>query len=116
MLVEDDAALAEALRWALSVAGFDLRVCNSAEQALAEVDTSRPHRLITDLRLPGADGLYLADEIAQRTKRPVPTLLISAQADPGIARRVARRDHVTFAAKPVSVDRIVSWLEEHSAP
>lgn len=116
LLVEDDAALAEAIRWTLSMAGLLVSVYGCAEEALSGFDPSRPFCLVTDLHLPGLDGLELSDSIVERVGAPVPTLLITARDGSSVRAAVAARPHVRLAEKPIAPERILEWLAECCRP
>ncbi len=58
LVVEDDRHIARCLLdFVLRKAGFELTVANTAEQALVEVQRSKPDALLLDLVLPGMTGL-----------------------------------------------------------
>ena len=59
LIAEDDALQAKLLARVAAEAGFDVTVMADGDVALAELRTSPPDALFTDLRLPGADGLAL---------------------------------------------------------
>jgi DNA-binding NtrC family response regulator len=59
LIAEDDALQAKLLARVAAEAGFDVTVMADGDAALAELRTSPPDALFTDLRLPGADGLAL---------------------------------------------------------
>ena len=59
LLVEDDSGLRELLQEELEAEGYQVTACASAEEALIPLQQSDIDLLISDLRLPGADGLSL---------------------------------------------------------
>ncbi|MGH7778084.1 MAG: response regulator [Candidatus Dormibacterales bacterium] len=60
MIVDDNEASALLAETLLELAGFDVRVVASAEEALMQIRASRPDVVIVDLLLPGLDGLGFA--------------------------------------------------------
>jgi two-component system response regulator RegA len=63
LLVDDDAALCEALARALGARGFQVRIARTADAASAEARASPPEYAVVDLKLPGGSGLRLVAEL-----------------------------------------------------
>ena len=59
LLVDDDSALLRLLSMRLTSAGYMVITAEGGERALAQLSLSRPHLVITDLRMQGMDGLAL---------------------------------------------------------
>lgn len=57
LVVEDDTAITEGLRFTLDAAGFEVDVVQDGESALQAIRTTPPEVVILDLGLPGLDGL-----------------------------------------------------------
>ncbi len=66
-LVEDEAALSWVLARALGEAGFRVRHFSRAEEALEALSARVPGLLLTDIRLPGRDGLSLLVEARRQS-------------------------------------------------
>src|SRR5438045_9209051 len=78
LIVDDDPALLQALPEALHLRMSDVRIetADSAAAALARIDASEYEAIVTDIKMPGMDGLALLAEI--RARRPdTPTLMIT---------------------------------------
>lgn len=106
MVVEDDAALAELLVEELEAEGYRASAFGSAEAALAEIDALAPELVISDLQLPGADGLALVETL--RSRQPPPgVLMISAfgTVDRAVAALKAGADN--FLTKPLDMDHFL---------
>ncbi len=63
LLVDDDAALCEALSRALLDRGFEVRVANNAAAGSDEARANPPEYAVVDLNLPGGSGLKLVPEL-----------------------------------------------------
>lgn len=99
LIVDDDHALRTALtRWATSQKFVPL-LAESAEQALAILETREADVVIVDVMLPGMDGLTLAQDLV-RKKPERPVILITAFADLEGARRAIRAGVYEYVAKP----------------
>lgn len=81
LLIEDDAALAELLQEELEAESYRVRHAGSAEQARVELEREAPDLVISDVRLPGADGLSLlplVKGLAPTTFSPSPSTWTTA--------------------------------------
>ena len=79
LVVEDEAAIAEAVRARLASEGYRVNVVHDGPQALRAAAQDRPDLVVLDLMLPGMDGLEVCREI-QRTDW-VPVLMLTARTE-----------------------------------
>src|SRR5206468_8130777 len=79
LVVEDEEAIAEAVRARLASEGYRVRVAHDGPQALQANAEERPDLVVLDLMLPGMDGLEVCREI-QKTDW-VPVLMLTARTD-----------------------------------
>ena len=77
LVVDDEAALVEAVRARLVSEGYAVRVAADGPSALAAVEAERPDLVVLDLMLPGMDGLEVCKEIHKRDW--VPVLMLTAR-------------------------------------
>jgi two-component system phosphate regulon response regulator PhoB len=83
LAVDDEPAILRVLRLCLAELGCQTVTATSAEDALQMMDQIRPHVVITDIRLPGMDGLELARRIkADSRLAGTAVLVISAHGEP----------------------------------
>ena len=81
LIAEDDIALAAMVARLAREAGFETQVVHAGDAARASLEADAPDALLTDLRLPGLDGLeLLRDAKALDSRRPV--LLMTGYATP----------------------------------
>ncbi len=106
LLVEDDVALGENMEELLEDAGQRVVRCTSAEQALARSDLDRCRAVITDLRLPGLNGLELLEELAKRRNR-LPCLVVTALPDERLYPTAEGPN--AFLTKPVNLKKLLEW-------
>lgn len=88
LLVEDDLLLRMSTARALERAGYRVRQAGDAEAALRRLEGERPALLVSDVRLPGRDGVALA-EAARALAPDLPVLLVTGFADETAQRRAA---------------------------
>ncbi|MFO7552043.1 MAG: sigma-54 dependent transcriptional regulator [Haliea sp.] len=110
LLVEDDFSLRELLREELEAEGYRVIATDSAEAAQQALAERIPDLVISDLRLPGADGLSLL--VPLRELQPQPALLIITAF--GTVRQAVEALHAgadDFITKPLDVDHLLLTVE-----
>lgn len=99
LVVDDDADMLRLLCLRLKAAGYEVLAAGSAEVALAELDLARPQLVLSDVRLPGRDGLALFDEV--RARHPwLPVILLTAHGSIPDAVEATARGVFTYLTKP----------------
>jgi two-component system, OmpR family, response regulator MprA len=78
LVVDDDRAVREALRRALSLAGYEVQMAEDGEQALERILQSVPDAVVLDLGLGGLDGLEVCRRVRRMGSR-VPILILTAR-------------------------------------
>jgi DNA-binding NtrC family response regulator len=111
LIVDDDQALLEALPEAmrLRMGGVTVETADSAAAALERIADRDYDAIVTDIRMPGMDGLKLLDEI--RTRKPdIPTLIITGHGDNDLVVHALRGGARDFIQKPIDRDYFVAAL------
>jgi two-component system response regulator AauR len=106
LIVEDDPHVLLGCRQALQLEDIDSTGVASAEEALARVDGDFAGIVVSDIRLPGMDGLQLLAELKRRDPR-LPVVLITGHGDIGMAVGAMRDGAYDFIEKPFSPERLV---------
>ena len=112
MIVDDDPALLEALPRALQLRldGIGIDTSETAADALERIRRKDYDAIVTDIKMPGMDGLALLNEI--RSVRPkTPTLLITGHGEHDLAVQALRGGAYDFVQKPIDRDYFVASLE-----
>ena len=99
LLVDDDADLLKLLSMRLNAAGHRVTAVESAEQALTQLSVARPQLVVSDVRLPGRDGLTLFDEIRARYPA-LPVILLTAHGTIPDAVEATSRGVFSYLTKP----------------
>lgn len=99
-LVDDDAAVREALTLLLSTYGKTVRAFPDAAHLLAHMDRDKPGILILDLRMPTTSGLQLMAQLAAKGIS-WPAIMITGHGDVEACRRAFRAGVTDFLVKPV---------------
>jgi two-component system sensor histidine kinase/response regulator len=111
LIVDDDLALLEALPEALRLrmGGVTVETADSAAAALDRIAEKEYDAIVTDIKMPGMDGLELLDEI--RTRRPdTPTLVITGHGENDLVVHALRGGARDFIQKPIDRDYFVAAL------
>jgi two-component system response regulator RegX3 len=111
LVVEDEAALAESVRYNLEREGFTVTVASDGRRAVERFRTDQPALVILDLMLPEMSGLDVCRLIRQESD--VPIIMVTAkdaEADKVTGLELGADDYVT---KPFSVRELVSRVRAH---
>jgi two-component system nitrogen regulation response regulator GlnG len=114
-VVDDDASIRWVLERALRQGGTLPRTFDHADAALAALATHRPDVLLTDVRMPGTEGLRLL-EIARRDHPSLPVIVMTAHADLDHAVAAYRGGAFEYLPKPFDIDEAVALVRRASAP
>ena len=110
LVVDDDASIREAFAYHLGRAGYQVLGVEGAEQALAMLADGDPGVVITDIRMPGMDGLELLRRL--RALAPeIDVLVITAHEDMQSASAAMREGAYDYLVKPVDLGRIEALVE-----
>ena len=105
-LVDDDHSVRFVLASALRDAGLRVREFADPNDLRAAMDPARPALLLTDVRMPGEDGLALLAEWRQRALGPV--VVMSAYTDVATTAAAYRAGAADYLAKPFDLDHAVA--------
>ena len=99
LLVDDDPDLLKLISLRLTSAGYRVRTADSGETALAAIAVQRPAAVITDLRMPGIDGLQLFEAI-DRQHAALPVIILTAHGTIPDAVTATQRGVFGYLTKP----------------
>lgn len=112
LVVEDDDDARDLLVATLSDEGASVATARSADEALSKLETIRPDVLLSDIGLPGTDGLELIRRVRERhAPEALPAIAFTAYSqseDRDQARKAGFQAHVAKPASPAEVVRLVS--------
>jgi two-component system response regulator MprA len=109
LVVDDDRALRDVLRRALSLSGYDIRLAQSGADALAEIAASVPDAVVLDVGLPDLDGLEVC-RLLRREGNRVPVLMLTAHD--AVSDRIDGLDAGAddYLVKPFDIDELRARL------
>jgi two-component system nitrogen regulation response regulator GlnG len=114
-VIADDAPHIRALigKW-LTDSGFDCFPVSGAAEALATAERQTPDIVVTDLDMPGGDGLQLLHAIRNHDRadlRDVPVVVISSMIDSDIEHVVRQRGGNAFVSKPIAKNSFLQLFQ-----
>ena len=108
MVVDDEAAVRDALRRALELEGYDVELAADGAEALERlVDGAQPDALLLDVLMPGVDGLEVCRRLRRSGSR-LPVLMLTARAE--VSDRVSGLDAGAddYLAKPFALQELLA--------
>ncbi|WP_108396216.1 sigma-54-dependent transcriptional regulator [Devosia submarina] len=109
LIVDDEDMVRTALEQWLSLSGFVTHAAQSADQALAMLDTIHPQVILSDVRMPGLSGLDLLP-IMQERSLSAEVILITGHGDVPMAVEAMRGGAFDFLQKPYAPDQLVQTI------
>ncbi|GAA5161909.1 sigma 54-interacting transcriptional regulator [Viridibacterium curvum] len=109
LLVDDDTDLLRLLSIRLRASGFQVNPANGGENALAQLAMQRPDILVTDLRMPGLDGMALFDAV-RRDHPTLPVIVLTAHGSIPEAVDAMQRGVFGYLTKPYDAAELVGQI------
>ncbi len=102
LLVEDEPAQREILRYNLTSEGYDVTLAENGDDALILVDEVMPDLILLDWMLPGVSGIEICRQVKSRKEtRAIPVIMLSARSEE-VDRYVAwKRVPMTMWSSPI---------------
>lgn len=105
LLVDDDEALRNAVTQGLALRGFDVAAFDNAPAALKALTRDFEGVVVSDVRMPGMDGLALFQRV-QMIDPDIPVLLITGHGDVAMAVAALQDGVYDFVSKPFPMERL----------
>ncbi|MGL4485907.1 MAG: nitrogen regulation protein NR(I) [Yersinia sp. (in: enterobacteria)] len=109
-IVDDDSAIRWVLERALTGAGLNCTTFDNGNQVLAALATQTPDVLLSDIRMPGMDGLALLKQIKQ-CHPMLPVIIMTAHSDLDAAVSAYQQGAFDYLPKPFDIDEAVALVE-----
>jgi two-component system response regulator HydG len=109
-IVDDDRALAETLSEGLGDRGYDAIAISSSKEAAKRLETEDVDVLVTDLRMPGVDGLGLLER-SRKGAPQRPVIVMTAYSAVDTAIESIRQGAYHYLTKPFKVDELALFVE-----
>ena len=110
LIVDDEPNTLASLSRAFRLAGHEATVCDQAARALELVKNQKFDLILSDVVMPGKDGIALLEEI-KALDVTAPVVMMSGQAHIEMAVRATRLGAIDFLEKPISTEKLLLTLE-----
>jgi two-component system, NtrC family, nitrogen regulation response regulator NtrX len=110
LIVDDDANTLASLARAFRLAGHEATVCDNAARALELVKSQPFDMMLSDVVMPGKDGLALLEDL-RNLGVALPVVMVSGQANIEMAVRATRLGAADFLEKPLSTDKLLLTVD-----
>lgn len=111
LLVDDESDLLRLWKLRLESNGYAVVTAESGEEGLAAFAAWKPDAVLTDLRMPGIDGMALFEAVRQQNKS-IPVIIITAHGSIPEAVDATRQGVFSFLTKPIDGSALVSEVEK----
>lgn len=101
LLVDDEEGIRKVLGISLADSGYDVLTASSGEEALRVFRDKRPPLVLTDIKMPGMDGVELLQKIKQESP-DTEVIMITGHGDMELAIRSLQSDAADFVTKPIN--------------
>ena len=106
LLIDDDPHLRQALSQTLDLAGLKVSSLADAHGVAARIERDWPGVVVSDIRMPGIDGLQLLQQLQEQDPE-LPVLLITGHGDVPLAVQAMRAGAYDFLEKPFASDDLL---------
>jgi nitrogen regulation protein NR(I) len=109
LLIEDDASAASELRRVLAGEGYDVRVVGRGDEGLEVAQRGAFEVVITDLKLPGQDGMELVRRLHSAQPR-LPIILMTAHGTTDTAIEATKQGAYDYLLKPFEMEELIELV------
>ncbi len=112
LIVDDEPDFAELLQAFVASNGYTPLVASSGPEALRKVKEERPHLVLSDIRMPGMDGLEVLRHI-RGIDREVGVIMVTAVEDAAVGCKSLRMGAFDYLVKPLDIEYLeqVLWYK-----
>lgn len=113
LVLDDDQGARTLLEIMLSRTGFTVQLANDADDALEQIRHSMPDLVISDVSLPGMDGIEFVRTLRQdEATVDLPVIILSAHHDMTTIDKAMAAGATEFMKKPLKMDGLREKLSE----
>jgi len=111
-VIDDDQAMRDSLDFLLGSAGFSVRLFDSAQIFLDELAGLEIGCVVTDVRMPGVDGMELLRRLnSNSAPRKLPVIVMTGHGDVPLAVEAMKLGALDFLEKPFEDERLIGMIE-----
>ena len=109
ILIDDEKDMRRSVEQWLSLSDFDVKAFSDARTALEHIDPSFDGVVVSDVKMPGMDGMALLDAVKERDG-DVPVILMTGHGDVAMAVDAMKRSAYDFIEKPFSPEKLAETV------
>lgn len=111
LLIDDDRDLLKAATDWLEVSGFSVSAFHRPEEAYQQLLRTEPDVVVSDIRMPGIDGMTLLNSVI-KARGDVPVILMTGHGDVTLAVKAMKQGAEDFIEKPYDAEYLLSVLDK----
>jgi AmiR/NasT family two-component response regulator len=110
LIVDDEAVIRMGLKTMVTALGYQVvGTAVNGNDALEKVKTLKPELLLLDIKMPGKDGLAVAEELA--VEMPLPIIMLTAYTEKAMIERAANAAVMGYLVKPINEGKLGPMIE-----
>jgi len=110
LIVDDEAVIRMGLKAMVTGLGYEVAgTATNGDEAITQVKTLRPDLLLLDIKMPGKDGLTVAENLA--SENPLPIIMLTAFTDQNLIERAANAAVMGYLVKPINESKLGPMIE-----
>ncbi len=110
-IVDDEQDMRESISQWLSLSGYQTKTYASAEEALKEIQADYPGIVISDIKMPGIDGITFLKRL-QKADNALPVIMITGHGDVAMAVEAMQIGAYDFLEKPFDPERMAELTKK----
>jgi len=112
LIVDDESAIIEVIQEHIDSSNLGCTSIGAmnVDEALKIIESDRPDVIITDIAMPGKNGLDLLKELGQRSLK-IPVIVVSGYGDKDMISKAWKLGALDFLDKPISSKRLIAILQ-----
>ncbi len=112
LIIEDEAAIAELIRYNLQKSGYRCQVVHDGEEALLAVEEQTPDLILLDWMLPELSGIEICRRLRARVEtRNLPIIMVTARGEEQDLLRGLREGADDYVRKPFSLNELIARVD-----
>lgn len=109
LLIDDDVLILKTIRKLLSLEGYEIFECKNAEESLALIKKKTFDLVITDIRMPGLNGIQMLEKMrGDQQNQNLPVILITGYASEDAPLEAFRLSADDYILKPFNSDQLLA--------
>ena len=111
LVIEDDDVARELMRMALELRGYKVIVAGDGIEGYDEAVTKNPDLIITDIRMPGADGVHLVRRVRATPELAATPILVTTGFGTGSATLALTQGATAYEPKPINPQNFMATVQ-----